>query len=256
VTAVGAPTGAGVLPLIAALAARVGVSDGELIGRPVGVALRYAEQADGLFLSGVPRDLVDLVAAAFPVEVAVTGDANGDANGDDVEVAEEAWSRGAAEVVGTGPVLARADGTWASTPSRRLTLVGRPTAVASKHAEVAALREALLRTSERLQSDLETPPEWARIVQVADRPGAVIGQVLADVGTTRTLVGRYLLDAADYFDDERIDQLGDGYVRVAQAWQQAAQQPDYAIGRDILALEEACAGWMRRAAEPPTRYAF
>jgi hypothetical protein len=241
-----------VQPLIAALAARVGVTDGELLGRPVCVALRYAESADGIFLSGVPRDLVDLVASAFPVVVAQAGDAPGDG----VDVAEEAWSRGAVEVVGTGPVLVTADGTWASTPSRRLTVVGRPTAVASKHAEVASLREALLRTSERLQSDLETPPEWTRIVQVADRPGAVIGQVLADVGTTRTLVGRYLLDAADYFDDERIDQLGDGYVRVAQAWQQAAQQPDYAIGRDIVALEEACAGWMRRAAEPPTRYAF
>jgi hypothetical protein len=202
-----------------------------------------------VFLSGVAADLGALVTATFGLGTA-------DAANGAVELAEEVWTRGDGGAIGTGPVLAGDDAAWTTTRTARIAIAGRAAPPASKHDEIAALREALRTGSERLRSDLETPPEWSRIGELATTQPAAVAAVLTDVAHVRTLVGRYLLDAADYFDDERIDQLGDGYVRVAQSWREAADRPDFAMGQDILALEEACAGWMSRAAEPPTRYAF
>ena len=79
---------------------------------------------------------------------------------------------------------------------------------------------------------------------------------LDDLADSRRLVGRYLLDAGDEFDDERIDQLGDGYVRAAERWSTLTASPVPELVHEIFALETACQEWMQGASELPTRYAF
>ena len=74
--------------------------------------------------------------------------------------------------------------------------------------------------------------------------------------TAGRLVGRFLLDAGDEFDDERIDQLGDGYVRAPHLWSALATRPVPELVHEILALEHSCREWMQSASELPTRYAF
>jgi len=107
-----------------------------------------------------------------------------------------------------------------------------------------------------MTADLESPPDFARLSEVALTAQSDLHAILSDVGRSRAHVGRYLLDAADYFDDERIDQLGDGYVNAAQLWFDVAANNDAGLGEQLLSLERECAVWMQRAAEPPTRYAF
>jgi len=79
---------------------------------------------------------------------------------------------------------------------------------------------------------------------------------LEDLAESRSLVGQQLLDLADELDDERIDQLGDGYLRAAARWASLASRPEPALVEEVLALERSCAVWMRKAADLPTRYAF
>ena len=118
------------------------------------------------------------------------------------------------------------------------------------------LRTSLDVAGARLAADLERPPDFAQFAKVGDTAASELDAMVSDVGRTRAHVGSYLLHAADYFDDERLDQLGDGYVRAAQLWFEVAAQPDADIGPSLLSLERECAVWMQRAAEPPTRYAF
>ena len=94
------------------------------------------------------------------------------------------------------------------------------------------------------------------LLATLDDEPAACALLLDDLVDGRRLVGRFLLDAGDEFDDERIDQLGDGYVRAADRWSTLAAQPVPEVVRDIFTLERACQEWMQGASEPPTRYAF
>jgi hypothetical protein len=241
--------GAGLQPLLDDLAVALGVSPRDVLGTPVALALRHEISDDRLFLSGVPEDLLALVAAAFGAAVADDGR---------IRIAARRWIDDGAVVVGSGPVQARPDDAdGARVEGLRRVDVGARTSDGATRLEAAtALRAALRATSERLAADLSQPPDFKQIAELAERRAASVRAVAADVAASRDSVGRYLLDAGDYFDDERIDQLGDGYVRVAALWSAFATGHDPDLGEAILAIEHDCAGWMRGAAEPPTRYAF
>lgn len=238
---------AGLEGLLTDLSAAVSTSPRDVLGRPVAIALRYRLDGDRLFLSGVPHDLVRLVAAAF--DAPMTDGREG------VAIAGESWTRARGALVGTGPVQPPTAGTDV-VGSRRVAFATTAAAPLSRLDEARALRACLDAAGTRLAADLESPPDIAQLAAVALDASSELRAVLCDVGRTRAHVGRYLLDAADYFDDERIDQLGDGYVNAARLWFEFAAHPDADIGPQLLSLERQCAAWMQRAAEPPTRYAF
>jgi hypothetical protein len=238
---------AGLEGLLADLSAAVSSSPRDVLGRPVAIALRYRFDGDRLFLSGVPHDLLQLVSTAFdaPLRDELAG----------VEVVDESWTAGRGWRLGTGPVQPPKSG-GEVVGLRGVAFAAPRTAAAGRLDEARALRASLDIAGVRLAADLERPPEFARLSEVGLTAPSDLCAVLSDVGRTRAHVGRYLLDAADYFDDERIDQLGDGYVNAAQLWFEVAARSDADIGGQLLSLERQCAVWMQRAAEPPTRYAF
>ena len=235
---------AGLEGLLAELSSAVSTTAREVLGRPVAVALRYRSDGDQLFLSGVPHDLLPLVSTAFdaPLRDAPAG----------VAVVDESWTAGRG--LGTGPVQLPPGGDVVGL--RRVAFDPPRVTTANRLDEARALRASLDAAGARLSSDLETPPDFARLSEIGLTAPSDLRAVLSDVGRTRAHVGRYLLDAADYFDDERIDQLGDGYVNAAQLWFELANHPDANVGQQLLSLERECAVWTQRAAEPPTRYAF
>jgi hypothetical protein len=127
-----------------------------------------------------------------------------------------------------------------------LTKLERANALRTRFAQVAGELEAALG---------KLPDEGVLLAALDDEPAAC-NALLDDLADSRRLVGRFLLDAGDEFDDERIDQLGDGYVRAAERWSALAANPVPELVRDILTLERACQEWMQGASELPTRYAF
>lgn len=119
-----------------------------------------------------------------------------------------------------------------------------------------ALRSRFAKVAGTLETALAGVPDTGVLLAALDDEPAACALLLDDLVDGRRLVGRYLLDAGDEFDDERIDQLGDGYVRAAERWSTLAAQPVPELVHDILTLERACQEWMQGASEPPTRYAF
>ena len=236
---------AGLEGLLAELSSAVSTTPRDVLGRPVAIALRYRSDGDQLFLSGVPHDLLQLVSTAFdaPLRDEPAG----------IAAADESWTAGRA--LGTGPVQPSPPG-GEVVGLRRVRFDSPHATTTSRLDEARALRASLDAAGARLASDLESPPDFARLSEIGLTTPSDLRAVLSDVGRTRAHVGRYLLDAADYFDDERIDQLGDGYVNAAQLWFEFAGHPDANIGPQLLSLERECALWTQRAAEPPTRYAF
>jgi hypothetical protein len=242
---------AGLEGLLADLSSVVSTSPRDVLGRPVAIALRYRCAGDQLFLSGVPHDLLQLVSTAFgaPLRDEPAG----------VAVADERWTAGRGSQLGTGPVQPPTLGGEVVGLRRVAFAAPTPTptaATTSRLDEARALRASLDAAGARLAADLERPPDFSQLAEIGRTTPSDLCAVLSDVGRTRAHVGRYLLDAADYFDDERIDQLGDGYVNAAQLWFELAAHHDANIGAQLLSLERECAVWMQRAAEPPTRYAF
>ena len=79
-------------------------------------------------------------------------------------------------------------------------------------------------------------PDAGALLATLDDEPAACDALLDDLAYGRRLVGRFLLDAGDEFDDERIDQLGDGYVRAAERWSALAANPVPELVHDILAL--------------------
>ena len=126
---------------------------------------------------------------------------------------------------------------------------------ASKLDQVTRLRDDLRGTAGRLGDQLGAlRPELLTAV-VRERPDDV-ARAITELASNRRRYGRALLDAADWFDDERIDQLGDGYLRGAALWDGLAASLDVASLDKVLELERTCVQWMKAAAERPTRYAF
>ena len=238
---------AGLEGLLAELSSAVSTSPRDVLGRPVAIALRYRLDGDQLFFSGVPHDLLQLVSTTFdaPLRDGPSG----------IAVADESWTAGRGLRFGTGPVQPPTSGNEV-VGLRRVAFDVPRAAAAGRLDEARALRTSLDAAGTRLATDLESPPDFARLSGVGLTAPSDLRAILSDVGRTRAHVGRYLLDAADYFDDERIDQLGDGYVNAARLWFELAAHPDAVIGAQLLSLERECAVWMQRAAEPPTRYAF
>jgi hypothetical protein len=107
-----------------------------------------------------------------------------------------------------------------------------------------------------LAASLTRVPDAGVLLAALDGEPTTCAGLLDDLVDGRRLVGRFLLDAGDEFDDERIDQLGDGYVRAADRWSALATKPEPELVDEILALERACQEWMLGASELPTRYAF
>lgn len=244
-TQFGAGPSAGLEGLLAEVSSAVSTTARDVLGRPVAIALRYRSDGNRLFLSGVPHDLLQLVSAAF--HTTLRDEPEG------VTVADESWTAGRG--LGTGPVQPPPSG--GEVIGLRHVGFDPPRATTtSRLDEARALRASLDAAGARLASDLESPPDFARLSEIGLTAPSDLRAVASDVARARAHVGRYLLDAADYFDDERIDQLGDGYVNAAQLWFEFAAHNDARIGPQLLSLERECAVWTQRAAEPPTRYAF
>ena len=235
---------AGLEGLLADLSSAVSTTPRDVLGRPVAIALRYRHDGDQLFLSGVPHDLLQLVSTAF--DATLHDDPAG------VAMVDESWTPGRG--LGTGPVQPPAGGEVGGL--RHVRFYPPRAMTASRIDEARALRASLDAAGARLASDLESPPDFARLSEIGLTAPSDLRAVISDVARSRAHVGRYLLDAADYFDDERIDQLGDCYVNAAQLWFEFATHNDAHIGAQLLSLERECAVWTQRAAEPPTRYAF
>jgi hypothetical protein len=119
-----------------------------------------------------------------------------------------------------------------------------------------ALRSRFAEVARTLETALAGVPDAGVLLAALDDEPTTCTLLLDDLVDSRRLVGRFLLDAGDEFDDERIDQLGDGYVRAADRWSALSTQPVPEVVLDILTLERACQEWMQGASEPPTRYAF
>ena len=119
-----------------------------------------------------------------------------------------------------------------------------------------ALRARFTQVARELATSLGNVPDAGGLLATLDDEPAACRALLDDLVDGRRLVGRFLLDAGDEFDDERIDQLGDGYVRAAERWSVLAANPVPELVHDILALERACQEWMQGASELPTRYTF
>jgi hypothetical protein len=225
--------------LLRALGTALGQSDGAVVGVPVALDLRWRHTDHGVFLSGVPADLIERVHDVFGASIE-----------GDLGVVAEWWSTADGRGIGTGPVLV---GNAAPVSAK---VAAPPPESSTKSDQAHALRNRFARTVADLDTSLAAPPDVGELLAAVDREPSTAASLLADMADSRRLVGRYLLDAADELDDERVDQLGDGYVRAAELWAAVPSRPDPEMVRELLALERSCAGWMRGAAAPPTRYAF
>jgi len=133
---------------------------------------------------------------------------------------------------------------------------GAPYADLTKLERANALRARFTSVADTLAAALTRVPDAGVLLAALDDEPTACAELLDDLADSRRLVGRFLLDAGDEFDDERIDQLGDGYVRAAERWSALAPTPVPELVHEILVLERACQEWMQGASELPTRYAF
>jgi hypothetical protein len=117
------------------------------------------------------------------------------------------------------------------------------------------LRTTFSLVATRLAGEMAPAVDWSVLARAKGPAQAWMVEALTAIAATRTAVGSYLIDQADELDDERIDQLGDGYVRTAELWRYLADG-DLAVGPELHELERSCLAWMRGAAARPTRYAF
>jgi len=236
--------------LVAELAGALGRPEAAVLGAPVAIDLRWRHDERGLFMSGVTADLVDQVGAVF---AAVFDDCDG--------VVAEWWSVARGRGIGTGPVLVDDDVDIPTITAHKLVQDERDEQEAPTRLEQAQeLRTRFAIAAARLEASFAVPLDAGLLLAVIDGEPVAAAAVLDDIADSRRLVGRYLLDAADELDDERVDQLGDGYLRSADLWAAlAGPDPNLAdpdlIGQ-LLGLERSCVEWMLGAAELPTRYAF
>ena len=227
--------------LVSELAGALGETEAAVLGVPVAVDMRWRHEERGFFLSGVPGDLLQSVSAAFGATLQCRA-----------TLVAEWWSAPGMRGIGTGPVVVddTGDGAPLILAHRR---EGEPT---TRLEQARMLRAQFAITARRLESSLPMPLDASALLAAIDDDPAAGTRVIGDMADSRELVGRYLLDAGDELDDERVDQLGDGYVRAAALWAGLPGHPEPDLVAQVLELERSCLQWMLGAALPPTRYAF
>lgn len=231
--------------LVDPMAHAIGVSPSHVVGAPVAIDFRWELRTQGVFLSGIPADLVELVEAAHGGAF-TTVPAGGGAS-----IVPEVWAGSAPDALGTGPTLAGSDAmdflSWrTASPALGEGLLER----------AQRLRSAMAAAVERLSPCLSEEVEIDRLMTSIGQHRQDAKLIMLDFADSRRLVGRYLLDAADELDDERIDQLGDGYVQAASLWEKVSEGVDRSMLWDAVERERICMRWMTGASQPPTRYAF
>jgi len=240
------------------LAEALDATIGEVVGLPLSLAFRVRTDARGaLFLSGLDPTTAEQATRAFggrllPVSATQGG---GHVPAGTFGVVAEAWQDTGAGPVGTGPV-ALSPAAWTGIgPPDLVTVVAGARPTQDRPARVAQLRDTLGSTADRLDAEVATEVDWG-IMKSLDGPSSAWLELALDhMARTRSAVGAYLIEVADDIDDERIDQLGDGYVRAAELWRELPNG-GAELAADVHELERACVGWMRSAAQRPTRYAF
>ncbi|HEX3947665.1 MAG TPA: hypothetical protein VHW47_08155 [Acidimicrobiales bacterium] len=241
------------------MAAALHATVGEVVGIPMSLAFRVETgQPDRLFLSGLVPETAGAAGEALGGRLVPSPAAGRTAGGGTVvTLATEVWGRSGGDggpAIGTGPVvLPPGAGTSGELAVVTIEAGERPTI--DRLARVERLRATLRQGADRLEREVATEVDWALLTATAGKAGDWLVLALDQMARTRSAVGAYLIDVADDIDDERIDQLGDGYVRAGELWRDMPKG-DAALGDEVHQLERACVDWMRKAADPPTRYAF
>jgi hypothetical protein len=241
----------GVRNLVVELARALDDPEAPVLGRAVAVALRWQHSGPRVFLSGLPSDVITRVCDAFGAALEATPGAGPST----LAVVDEWWSTPAGHGVGTGPVVLPPDGQGPDA-TRYLHITPGTAPPPPKLEQAQALRTQLRNTAVELDRGLSRPPDPGALLGALDSEPDVAAAIVDNVAEGRLMVGRHLLDVADTLDDERIDQLGDGYVRAAHLWRALPQRREPDLLREVLALERSCADWMYGASSPPTRYTF
>lgn len=233
--------------LLSVVGETLGLPAQHILGLPASIALRVEDRGDGrYFLSGLASDVLERACAMFDVTIVKSGSEATAQVADGAVVVDEWWPEGALPLVGFGPALLAvtvADGDaarcvcFAVDEMRPMTGVER----------VEALRGSLGQLAARLDLDAVN---WNTVAEIA---AALSAQpALENVAESRALFGHFLVEAADWMDDERIDQLGDGYLRASRAWSRLA-----ATGSDVevvAEIEQQCAHRAESLGEKPRRF--
>jgi len=255
-----------VRPIQDELADILGVPAGEVIGAPLAIAFVIRiDENDGtgtddderFFLSGLSPDVATAAIETLGSHILPEAPDGSDGLARTLTIVEQVWSaKDAGPSVGFGPVALAptADPSLFVNP-RRLTVVTGQTPVRSRLERAEQLRATFARVSGRLAGEVAPAVDWSILARAEGEAQAWSAEALSAIAVTRRAVGSYLIDQADELDDERVDQLGDGYVRAAELWRCLAEG-DWALGPELHELERSCVAWMRSAADRPTRYAF
>jgi hypothetical protein len=232
----------GLRVFLEALGAPLGFDAEHAIGLPVGIDLRWAQHADGLLVAGVVTDLAQ--------QLAESAGATFDPSAPALWVADVDRRGVAPHRIDTGPAAFAVEQAGA----RPVALVPGSAAASSELEQAGQLRRRLEAAAERLTAGLQVEPDVDALVRLTDEQPDYSARAFDDVAESRRLLGRYLVDAGDRFDDERLDQLGDAYMNVAPRWAELVDAPQTVT--ELFADERTYAGWTASAAQQPTRYAF
>jgi hypothetical protein len=226
----------------------------EVLGAALGIGFVIKTAEPGrIFLSGLSHDFATAAVESLGGHVVVDGPSDGST----LTIADAIWSPvDSGPAVGFGPVaLAPTADPPACTNLRRLTVITGAAPKRSRLERAEWVRATFALVADRLAGEVATAVDWSPLAQVEGTAQAWLTEGVRSAAATRHAVGSYLIELADELDDERIDQLGDGYVRAAELWRHLAKG-EWAIGPDLQELERTCAAWMGNAAGRPTRYAF
>jgi hypothetical protein len=245
-----------VLPIQDELAGVLGVRAADVIGVPLAIAFIIRTGEPGrFFVSGLSHDFATTAVESLGGHIIVGRD-DGPSEGT-LTIADAVWSQvDSGPAVGFGPVaLAPTADPSACTNLRRLTVISGLSPKRSRLERAEQVRATFSLVADRLAGDLATAVDWSSLAHVEGTAQAWLAEGLRAAGATRDAAGSYLIELADELDDERIDQLGDGYERAAELWRHLAGG-EWALGPELHELERTCAAWMGHAAGRPTRYAF